>query len=181
MLLPPPSTGPGPRMGTDPVLEHEQWCQFRGHFGADFPGISGKPCNNKNCSFFRENSRENAAVSCARSARFFLRYDHSKHAFSMHFDNKSSIECSPSCPTIMCSCPQILVYLYRYMYTPHREPNTCTRKTRQTATPDFQDIWPRPPCPMLTVQMHCWHPACSDPRRHGGDPRRWRGGNPRRQ
>ena len=50
------------------------------------------------------------------TARVFLRYEHSKHAFSMHFDNKSSIECSPSCPTIMCSCPQILVYT-----------GTCTR------------------------------------------------------
>ena len=33
----------------------------------------------------------------------FLRYDHSKQAFSMHFNTKSNLLCSPKCPTIMCS------------------------------------------------------------------------------
>jgi hypothetical protein len=83
----------------------------------------------------------------------FLLYDHSKHVFSMHFDSKSNLQCSPQMSHNHVQLPSTL-HDTAYTHTHIVRAKHAHRKTRQTATPDFQDKWPRPPC-ITCVSNQC--------------------------
>ena len=76
------------------------------------------------------------AVSLARAARdFFALRPHKTRIFNA-FRHQKQYNAAHNVPQSCAAVPATSLY----RYTPHIEPNMLHTKTRQKATPDFQDV-----------------------------------------